>query len=117
MCAIAFNEPGEAVARSLLADAADLYAPSVIDFEVANAALKKIRAHPDGRANILSLHANYLAYPLEIRGIDQAACILLAHDQALSVYDASYLWLALEMKIDLVTLDAKLDKAWRKLVF
>ncbi len=116
ICAIIFNEPDEAKARTMMAGAADIYAPALIDFEIANAALKKIRARPDDADDILRLHANYQSYTITMPEIDFPAAIRLAYRETLSIYDATYLWLALEMNIDLVTLDDKLGKAYRRLV-
>ena len=39
------------------------------------------------------------------------ACLLLAVDENLSIYDAAYLWLALSQKVALLTHDAALAKA------
>jgi predicted nucleic acid-binding protein len=113
VCTAIFTEPREAEARSLLAGA-DLFAPSLIDFEVANAALKKIRARPTERAQITALHAEFQNFSIEKCDVDFQAAIMLAEQEKLSFYDASYLWLALEMGAELVTLDEKLVKAYRR---
>jgi predicted nucleic acid-binding protein len=39
------------------------------------------------------------------------ACLLLAKDEKLSIYDAAYLWLALSRKLPLLTHDAGLARA------
>ena len=40
----------------------------------------------------------------------------VARSTGLTACDASYLWLAREMRLELVTLDKSLDKAWRRFV-
>jgi predicted nucleic acid-binding protein len=42
--------------------------------------------------------------------------VRLAVDTGLSAYDASYLWLALALKAELVTLDARLANAVRRVL-
>ena len=39
--------------------------------------------------------------------------VALACETALTAYDASYLWLARELRANLLTLDHALDSAWR----
>ena len=48
---------------------------------------------------------------LEIREIDHLAVLGLAERFDLSAYDASYLWLAHELEVELVTLDRRLVRA------
>ncbi len=114
--AMIFAEPDQNIAQAMLTGAADLYAPLLIDFEVANIALKKIRSQPSESDRIMSLYANYFDFSIAKPDIDFNAAILLAHQEKLSLYDASYLWLALDRNIDLITLDGKLNKAYRRIV-
>jgi predicted nucleic acid-binding protein len=39
------------------------------------------------------------------------ACLMLAIEDALSIYDAAYLWLAMSLRLPLMTLDRKLAAA------
>ena len=88
--AIAFNEPSaDAVARRL--EGAAVCAPTLLKFELANAAWKKIRRQPDRARPILQA--------------------LAALATGLTAYDASYLWLAGSLGADLVTLDTRLADA------
>jgi hypothetical protein len=48
------------------------------------------------------------------RAVDHTDAALIAIDTGLSVYDASYLWLAASLGADLVTLDARLAGAGDK---
>ena len=115
ICSLIFAEPDQAVARSMVIRHTGLYAPTLISFEVANTALKKIRARPLERDQIISLYSNFYDFSIQTTDIDLEAAILLAQREKLSIYDATYLWLALDMGIDLVTLDSDLGKAYRRL--
>jgi predicted nucleic acid-binding protein len=114
MAAVVFDEIGREAVERRLADAA-LFAPSLFRFEMANVCLKKMRAHVDERETLLEAFRDFATLPVTEIDVDLAETIALARDTRLSLYDASYLWLALHLKIELVTLDEKLDKAHRKL--
>jgi predicted nucleic acid-binding protein len=83
-------------------------APALLPFEVASVCLKKIKRHPEMRGRLLE------AYALRTHaGIDEVEVTLdqvigLAEQNDLTCYDASYLWLALQLEAELVTLDEKL---------
>jgi len=112
LAALVFHEPaGDAIRRRL--DGATVYAPSLLRFELANTAWKKIKRQPADAAKILAA--------LEIalddqsgfiwRDVDEPDAVLLAHATGTTAYDASYLWLAASLGADLVTLDERLAKA------
>jgi predicted nucleic acid-binding protein len=114
--ALLFNEvtQGKVVAR--LRDAS-LYAPELLAFEVANACLKKMRASPGERQMLLEAFSLLNALSIVSERINLAEAIGLAERTKLSLYDASYLWLARALGAELVTLDGKLaraDKAQRR---
>ncbi len=95
---------------------ASLHAPSLLEFEVASACLKKIRAAPSERQALLAAFALLPELPLTLETIDLGEAIALAERTKLSLYDASYLWLARALRAELVTLDEKLartDEAMR----
>ena len=52
-----------------------------------------------------------LTFRVQMRDVDIAQCLELAEQTGLTVYDASYLWLARDMGVSLVTLDRKLAAA------
>jgi len=85
-----------------------LHAPSLVGFEVANACLKKMRARPAERQALLEAFTllDELSISLETVNLEEA--IVLAERTTLSLYDASYLWLASALDAELVTLDGKL---------
>ncbi len=47
--------------------------------------------------------------------VDYAAVVAVAQQTALTAYDAAYLWLARHLDAELVTLDADLARAERRL--
>ena len=114
MAAVAFDEIGREAVKRHLMDVV-LFAPSLFRFEMASVCLKKMRAHVDEQETLLEAFRDFLVLPVNEIDVDLAETIALARDTRLSLYDASYLWLALHLKIELVTLDGKLDKVHRKL--
>jgi predicted nucleic acid-binding protein len=107
--AIMFGEPeGPALAEHL--DHQTLLAPTLLDFEIANLALKKVRRRPELLPQIaLSLEAT-LALPIARVSVPGAAAFALAATTGLTAYDASYLWLARSRDAELVTLDGELAR-------
>ncbi|HEY7297781.1 MAG TPA: type II toxin-antitoxin system VapC family toxin [Xanthobacteraceae bacterium] len=90
---------------------ASLHAPDLLEYEVANACLKKIRASPGERQLLLEVFSLLNALSIALERINPAETIALAERTNLSVYDASYLWLARALDTELVTLDDKLAPA------
>jgi predicted nucleic acid-binding protein len=104
--AIAFNEPkGKEVAGRL--EGVVVYAPTLLRFELANAAWKKARRHP--------AHAKAIARALELaldtraginwKGVDPVDTVLISLATGLTAYDSAYVALAGRLGADLVTLD------------
>jgi len=109
ICAILFDEPWRAEAMSRIAGKT-LFAPWLLDHEVANVALKKHRLNWS-RESLATALDDYAQYPIERRETEVAAQFALADRYKLSAYDAAYLWLAAELKAPLATFDEKLAKA------
>lgn len=110
LAALLFAEPeAEAIAERLTG--ARLAAPSLLDYELANVCLTKIRRQPRQREALRA--AFRLARRLSIAtvAVDHAATLDLAEATGLTAYDASYLWLARALGGELVTLDRKLAAA------
>jgi predicted nucleic acid-binding protein len=112
IAAILFLEPGyEAVEEAL--SGCELYAPALIQFELANVCLKKIKTRPTERDALLEAFASFSEFGVREREVDFAEAIELAQAAQLSLYDASYLWLAGNLSAELVTLDKRLRQAAR----
>jgi predicted nucleic acid-binding protein len=110
VAALLFNEvPRDAMAERLRG--ATLHAPGLIGFEVANACLKKMRATPGERQALIEAYTLFDRLSIVTETIDLAAAIALAEQTKLSLYDASYLWLAYAIDAELVTLDDNLARA------
>ena len=112
--ALVFGEPKAEEIAKRLGDS-PLAAPALIWFELASICLRKIKAHPAQRDQILRafLMAGKLA--IEIVEVDYSAVVNLADETGLTTYDASYLWLARRLKGELITLDGKLQRAAKSL--
>jgi predicted nucleic acid-binding protein len=108
--ALLFNELTREEIVPRLRDAT-LSAPSLIGFEVANACLKKIRATPAEQQALLEAFSLFDALSISLVTVDLGAALVLAERTKLTLYDASYLWLAHALGAELVTLDAKLARA------
>lgn len=108
--ALLFNELTREGIVPRLRDAT-LRAPSLIGFEVANACLKKIRAAPAERQRLLEAFSLLDALSISLVTVDLDAAFVLAEQTKLSLYDASYLWLARALGAELVTVDEKLARA------
>jgi predicted nucleic acid-binding protein len=109
IAAIAFGEPaGQTLIAHVRGET--LLAPTLLDCELANVALKKIRRRPDlADAISISLTAA-LNLPITRVPVPGAAVFALARQTGLTAYDASYLWLAQSRDAELVTLDAELQR-------
>ena len=112
LAAVVFQEPEEeAIIRQL--DGALVFAPELLRFELASVARKKLRRQPADAASILSALSLALdgQWNLTWHDVHPVDVALIAHATGLSVYDASYVWLAGALGADLVTLDARVAAA------
>jgi predicted nucleic acid-binding protein len=110
--AVVFREPQEEfVSRQL--NGATVFAPTLLKFELASVAWKKARRRPGEAAKILSALALALdrRWNLNWQDVDPIDVVLTAQATGLTVYDASYVWLAGSLGADLVTLDARIAAA------
>jgi predicted nucleic acid-binding protein len=88
-----------------------LVAPTLLSFEVANACWKKLRRHPEQRTDLLAAYARFARLGIEFLEVNLSAVVLLAESTRLSAYDASYVWLARALGVELVSLDRRLIQA------
>ncbi|HZT76621.1 MAG TPA: type II toxin-antitoxin system VapC family toxin [Vicinamibacterales bacterium] len=107
VAAVLFGEEGAAAVTEALRGHT-LYVPRILEFEVANAAWKRGRRFPQRMQEFEDALEDLVHWPLQYRPIDRRAVLRTAWATGLTVYDASYLWLARFLGIPLVTLDKKL---------
>ena len=111
LVAILFGEAGAEAVLAKVEDA-ELIAPSLLDYEVSNVCLMKLRREPAQRNKLLEIFFMRDEIEIERLGVDFEAVLGLAEATGLTAYDASYLWLAQSQSADLVTLDKKLQAAF-----
>ncbi|MGH8324835.1 MAG: type II toxin-antitoxin system VapC family toxin, partial [Steroidobacteraceae bacterium] len=110
IAAIMFNEPRHAFVRSRLAGVT-CHAPDFIEVELASVCLKKIRSALYPPDVLIAMFSTFGGLVIATTHVNLSETIILAERTGLSAYDASYLWLAREMCVELVTLDNKLRNA------
>jgi predicted nucleic acid-binding protein len=111
VCALLFDEPARDAALATLGSHS-LHTPRLLDYEVTNVAVNKLRARMPEDAVQQALR-DYRALPFEHHEVEPEAVWQLAHRYRLSAYDAAYLWLAAELKAPLATFDRRLGEAAR----
>jgi len=111
--AVAFHEPAASQVVGKLADC-EIVSPSLLWYEMASIALKKIKASPSGKDQMAQ--ALSFAYQLDVKTVEvnPTEVVQLAFETGLSTYDASYLWLANTLSASIVTLDRRLHQAFLK---
>ena len=110
LAAVAFGEPEAADAAALIGDA-DLYEPTLLGYELASIARKKISNYPDQRDGLLRGLEAILSLDIKWVEPDFLQVIDLALESGLSTYDASYMHLARTMALPLVTFDRRMRVA------
>ena len=110
LAALLFGEPEAARVAERLATSR-LVAPALLDFELANICVTKLRRHVGQRDAILSGLALRQRMAIEIVAVDHGAVVATAEATGLTAYDASYLWLARRLNAGLLTLDRRLAAA------
>jgi predicted nucleic acid-binding protein len=110
LAAVAFTEPGFAQAAELIRSR-DLFAPTLLWYEVANVALKKSAARPTESRDIEHDLMRVLCLPVRLLRPAWMAAFSLAQEKKLTIYDACYLQLSLDLRVPLATLDRRLRAA------
>lgn len=108
--AIMFGEPEAETMRAHLARET-LVAPTLLDYELASLTLKKLRRDPSRRLAALAVLDAALKLPIARVAVPGVEACALAARTGLTVYDASYLWLAVSRDLEIVTLDDALARA------
>lgn len=112
LVAALFIESEHEQAMSLLRSRA-IVAPHLLDLEVASAAQKKMGRENLPVSAVTTILEAYVMMPIERHAVSVEAVIDLAARYRLTVYDASYLWLAEKVEAPLATFDTKLAAAGR----
>jgi predicted nucleic acid-binding protein len=110
IAAIIFEEP-RADEANALASGADLYAPTILAYELGSVARKKAIADPGGVDAIAAALEAGLAWHIRWTDVQHVAVLRLALQTGLSTYDASYLYLARVLDVPLITFDEGLRAA------
>jgi predicted nucleic acid-binding protein len=114
LAAVLFAEPeAERVASSL--EGHSLAAPTLLPFELANVAVVKVRRGRTSRALVRAGFESLRRLRISLHDVDAEGAFALAAETGLSAYDAAYLWVALALDADLLTLDRQLAEAFRGL--
>jgi predicted nucleic acid-binding protein len=112
LAAVIFAEPRMSIVAPRIVGHR-LLAPFLLKSELTNVCVKKMRAQPAQRDLIAGLFSAAWGMPIGYHDIDPAEVLTLATRLRLSAYDASYLWLAHHLGLELITLDERLEKAAR----
>jgi predicted nucleic acid-binding protein len=110
IAAVLFGEP-DGPDLAIRIDGHELVAPTLFSYELANVCLKKVRREPGKQDTYAAAFAARARLQVRQAAVDMDRVLILALDSGLSAYDASYLWLARHMDVELVTLDRKLASA------
>jgi predicted nucleic acid-binding protein len=112
LAAVTFGEPAAEVWSPRI-EGAELYAPTLLRYEMANVAHKRCRAHPHLVREILEALDRALdpGFGITLMDPNPMDVVVLSNATGLSPYDASYLWLAGFLGADLVTRDRALAAA------
>ncbi len=108
--ALLFGEPRAEEAFSLL-QGATLYAPTLLDYELASIARKKALRYPEQREGLFQALRLGLSLELHRVEVDHEAVLHLALETGLTTYDACYLFLARSLGVPLITFDERLQAA------
>lgn len=112
VAAVLFDEP--ASGPVLASISGTLLAPGLLPYELATICANKLARRPSEASVILARYRLFADLDMALRDPDWAALPELAHQWAISAYDAAYLQLALSSGAPLVTLDARLAAAYDK---
>jgi len=111
IAAILFGEAeAEAIGRRL--DNSILLAPELLNFELAQVSIKKLRGEEIEMQDVADAFKTLETLLIDRLVVDPPTVVALAQKAGLSAYDASYLWLSRQHDAELVTLDKKLNTAF-----
>lgn len=114
MAALLFGEP-EAERVAGLLEGRRLVAPTLLPYEVASVCRRKVTEGEGDPEDLLAGLALLGRMDVRLVDGDPVETARLALAAGLTAYDAAYLWLARALEAELVTLDAALARAARRL--
>jgi predicted nucleic acid-binding protein len=114
LAAMVFGEPGSAEAHALTRSRR-LFAPSLLRYEMAHVAVRRLATAGDMTRSVEQAFAASLRVPVRLVEPSWSAVLELARANRLSAYDASYLQLALALRLRLATLDRRLAQVAQEL--
>lgn len=88
-----------------------LCAPAVIDYEMVNVALSKVRSRAISNGDSERIMSLYTELDITRFGVDLRSTLHIGASFGLSAYDAAYLWVAGHLRAPFVTFDARLAAA------
>jgi predicted nucleic acid-binding protein len=110
IAAALFGEDGHAEALALL-HGRTLHAPHLLDNEIANVGLKKLRRERLARETIVAALQAYSRIQIERHAVEAESVVAIAERYGLTAYDAAYLHVAEQLAAPLATLDERLAAA------
>ena len=114
LAAIVFGEPRSAEALALTRSRR-LLAPTLLPYEMAQTAVAKCGCRPADASRITRAFTESLRVSIRLLAPSWPAVVQVAQENGLSAYDASYLHLALALRVPLATFDVRLAttaRAW-----
>ena len=110
LAALLFGEPsGPEVSERLEGRA--LFAPTLLRYEVASVCLRKAKEEPEKERKLRKALGLLPGLGVQEVQVPPEGLVDVAQSAGLTAYDAAYLWLARELGLELVTLDARLAAA------
>jgi len=112
---IAYLLPDETLPHSItsvinkfIKNQADFIAPTILKYEIGNALKSSVKQKRVEAAEALEIFETFLEFPIHFLSPNYSKTLQLSIQHNLTFYDASYLCLAQEKKVKLLTLDKKL---------
>ena len=88
-----------------------LCAPAIIDYELANVALTKIRRRSISTADAMRILTSYAGLEIERFDVDALSAVRIGELFGVTAYDAAYLWVAGHLRAPIATFDRRVAAA------
>ncbi len=110
LAATIFAEPGRDEALAQMRGRT-LCAPALIDYELANVALNKIRGKAISADEAARALGAYVTLDIERWDVEPVSAVRIGEEFGLTAYDAAYLWVAGRLRVPIATFDARVAAA------